>query len=99
MAVLKATKVVAETEGNASGVLLAIGVGVFNGVGVGGVYNAVWVWKNCAIAVPTLWVRIALTSRVGVVASGACPTQELRRIAASSKVGNIVRVIFIFTSA
>jgi hypothetical protein len=34
---------VAEGDGNASGVLEGMGVGVFNGVGVGGVYIAVWV--------------------------------------------------------
>jgi hypothetical protein len=75
-----------------------MGVGVSSGVGVGGVYIAVWVWKNCAIAVPTLWVSRTLTSTVGFVGSGACAAQELSRIAANSKI-NSFRVVFIFTSA
>ena len=53
--VAKKTKVGEATgEGNASGVLVGMKVGVFNGVGVAGVTMAVCVWKTEATNVPTL---------------------------------------------
>jgi len=71
-------------------------VGVLKGVAVAGVTMAVCVWKKAAAKVPTLWVKISLTSRASEV--GACPAQEPNRVAVNSMHNNVFRALFIFTS-
>jgi hypothetical protein len=83
-------------EGSASGLLVGMNVGVFKGVGVAGVTIAVCVPKKDAAKVPTLCVRMALTSGVG--GAGACPPQEPNRIPVNNRETNSFRVWFMFTS-
>jgi len=85
-------------DGNESGVELAIDVGVFIGVDVGGGTIAVWVWKKYAAKVPTLSVKIALISAVEVEEGTACPPQEASSVAVNSIIKSVFRALFIFTS-
>jgi hypothetical protein len=87
-------------NGNAVGVdtlkAVLVGIAVAVKVAVGGGAIAVWVWNMEAAAVPIAAVRIALTSGIGD--TGIWPPQDVKNSPISSRVINVLRASYIFTS-